>query len=141
MPELHIKGGTLEDSLLSYLEPFAMLWSCDLQPIEDGYLLLPEVMLRKYGIFIFAIEEGFKVCREEDATSWEDFLLMKLVHELAERWKGTLYFAGEGEPLEVAPQKFATFDDYVHTVLEFEDELVRDMKKYWLYTHQRRALR
>jgi hypothetical protein len=145
MPELHLQLKQVTPDFQRLMEPyvehFAEQWACDIQQIEDGYLLLPEVMMRKHGIFIFFMDEGCKVCREEDATSWEDFLLMKLAHLLADRYKATLRIDGEGEPLEVAPDHYATFDHYVETVLERYDDVVKDMKKYWLYTHRNRSLR
>ncbi|MDB5055190.1 MAG: hypothetical protein JWM44_3240 [Bacilli bacterium] len=145
MAELHIQmkqtTESAEAQFLLFIEHFAEQWACDLQPVADGYLLLPEVMMRKHGIFVFFTEDGCKVCREEDATTWEDFLLMKLAHLLAERCKGVLRIDGEGEPLQVAPDHFATFDHYVETVLENYDDVVKDMKKYWLYTHRNRSFR
>ena len=145
MPELHLQLKQATPDFQQQIEPdlqqFAEMWACDIQPIDDGYLLLPEVMMRKHGIFVFFIEEGCKVCREEDATSWEDFLLMNLAHTLAERYNANLLIDGEGKPLEVAPDHFATFDHYVETVLERYDDVVKDMKKYWLYTHRNRSFR
>jgi hypothetical protein len=146
MPELHLHlKHSAETSFPELVEPFlahfAEQWFSDLQPIADGFVLLPEVMMRKYGIFILFIDGGCKICREDDATSWEDFLMMNLAHTLAERYKGTLQIDGEGEPLEIAPEHYATFDNYVETVVERYDDVVRDMKKYWLYTHRNRSLR
>jgi hypothetical protein len=145
MAELHLqlKQATphFQQLIEPFVEHFAEQWACDIQRIEEGFLLLPEVMMRKHGIFIFFMEAGCKICREEDATSWEDFLLMKLSHTLADRYEAALTIEGEGEPLEVAPDNYATFDHYVETVLERYDDVVKDMKKYWLYTHRNRSLR
>jgi hypothetical protein len=145
MPELHIQLQQVIPDFQEVIEPFlihfAEQWACHVQPIEDGFRLLPEVMMRKHGIFIFIMEQGCKVCREEDATSWEDFLLMKLSHSLANRHQAVLRLDGEGEPMVVSPDDFATFDHYVETVLEQYDDVVKDMKKYWLYTHRNRSLR
>jgi hypothetical protein len=145
MPELHLQLKQAIPDFQQQIEPdlqqFAEQWVCDIQPIDDGYLLLPEVMMRKHGIFVFFMDEGCKVCREEDATSWEDFLLMNLAHTLADRHNATLKIDGEGKSLEVAPDHYATFDHYVETVLERYDDVVKDMKKYWLYTHRNRSLR
>jgi hypothetical protein len=145
MPELHLQLKQAIPDFQQQIEPdllqFAEHWVCDIQPIDDGYLLLPEVMMRKHGIFVFFMEEGCKVCREEDATSWEDFLLMNLAHTLADRHNAILKIDGEGKSLEVAPDHYATFDHYVETVLERYDDVVKDMKKYWLYTHRNRSLR
>jgi hypothetical protein len=146
MPELHLQlkqtaEASFPELVELFLVHFAEQWFCDLQPVEDGFVLLPEVMMRKYGIFILFIDEGCKICREDDATSWEDFLMMKLAHTLAERYKGTLRIDGEGEPLEIEPDHYATFDHYVEKVVERYDDVVKDMKKYWLYTHRNRSLR
>ncbi|RAV20236.1 hypothetical protein [Paenibacillus contaminans] len=141
MPELHIRNQAAHVLLEPFLQEFAKTWECELVPLEDRYVLYPEVMLRKHGLFLFKLADGYKVCREEDATTWEDFLLMRLAHLLADRGRGRLQLNGEGEPLEVEPHRFATFDDYVDKVLEYEDDLVRDMKKYWIYAHRKRSIR
>ena len=141
MPELHIRNNAAHVLLEPFLQEFAEMWACELMPLEDRHVLLPEVMLRKHGLFVFKLADGYKVCREEDATTWEDFLLMRLAHLLADRGRGTLQLNGEGKPLEVEPHRFETFDDYVEKVLEFEDDLVRDMKKYWIYAHRKRTIR
>lgn len=145
MPELHLRLKHLtpgfQQTIEPFLEEFSRTWLCDLQSIDDGYLLLPEVMMRKHGIFLFLLEEGCRVCREEDATTWEDFLLMNLAHNLAEELNATIRLDGDGKSLEVAPDDYATFDHYVETVLERYDDVVKDMKKYWLYTHRNRSIR
>lgn len=143
MPELHIrmKDGGLLPPVESALETFAESFALEIAPVEAGYLLLPDVMLRKYGIFLFPMERGYRVCREEDATSWEDFLMMHLAHHLSDQFGAELYVEDRDEIIEVAPHKFATFDHYVETVVEKDNELVRDMKKYWLYAHRKRSLR
>lgn len=79
--------------------------------------------------------------REEDATTWEDFLLMKLAHTAAQEFGAELTFGEENIPMAVEPGRFETFEHYVDKVLEFEDELVKEMKKVWIYNHRKRALR
>ena len=131
-------------------------WGCELIPTgemlvppfggKEGWLLLPEILYRLQGILL-ACQQGptgapeLMVAREEDATTWEDFLLMKLAHNLAYRLQGQL-FLGEGtEPLPVEPERFATFEAYVDRVLEAEDDLVKEIKKTWIYAHRKRAIR
>lgn len=131
-------------------------WDCELIPTgemlvppfggKEGWLLLPEILYRLQGILL-ACQQGptgapeLMVAREEDATTWEDFLLMKLAHNLAYRLQGQL-FLGEGtEPLPVEPERFATFEAYVDRVLEAEDDLVKEIKKTWIYAHRKRAIR
>lgn len=141
MPELHIRMKQAPPRIDADLVAFAEQQDCDLEPLEAGFLLLPDVMLRKYGVFVFPADGGWKVCREEDATTWEDYLLMKLAHTLADKYEGAIYVSGQEQRLETAPENFATFDHYVETVVAFEQDLVKEMKKYWLYAHRKRALR
>ncbi|RAU92265.1 hypothetical protein [Paenibacillus sp. YN15] len=135
-------------------------WGCELVPTgemlvppfggKEGWLLLPDIMHRLQGILL-ACRQGpagvpeLLVAREEEATTWEDFLLMKLAHTLAYRLKGQLFFGEEmgeeTEPLPVEPERFATFEAYVDRVLEAEDDLVKEIKKAWIYAHRKRAIR
>lgn len=140
MPELHVRRQVLDLPVEPLLADFAEEWDCELERVEAGYLLLPEIMLRRYGIFIFPMDNGWRICREEEATTWEDFLLMQLTHRLAAECGGTILFEGE-RPLPVAPHKFATFDQYVETVLEKVADPVKDIKRQWLFTHRKRSVR
>jgi hypothetical protein len=141
MAEIHIhlnqKNINIEQDLLQ----FASEWDCELQPIESGYILFPPIMLRKYGIFFFSADYGWKAAREEDATSWEDFLFAKLAHELGASFEGTLYYEDGVTPKMPEPHKFATFDHYVETILEHTPGIVKETKRVWLYSHQKRSVR
>ncbi|MNP24865.1 hypothetical protein D3C76_1176450 [compost metagenome] len=113
---------------------------------KEGWLLLPDIMLRLQGILLACQQSPAGVpelllAREEDATTWEDFLLMKLAHTLAHQLKGQLFFGEVAEPLPVEPERFATFEAYVDRVLEAEDDLVKEIKKTWIYAHRKRAIR
>lgn len=151
----HAEALTLAAALPATRE-IAGQWGCELIPTgemlvppfggKEGWLLLPDIMQRLQGVLL-ACQSGpdevpeLVVAREEDATTWEDFLLMKLAHTLADRLKGRL-FVGEGtEPLHVEPERFVTFDTYVERVLEAEDDLVKEIKKAWIYAHRKRAVR
>lgn len=131
-------------------------WGCELIPTgemlvppfggKSGWLLLPEILFRLQGILL-ACQPGpgetpeLIIAREEDATTWEDFLLMKLAHTLAYHLQGQLFLGDGTEPLAVEPERFATFDSYVERVLEAEDDLVKEIKKTWIYAHRKRAIR
>lgn len=141
MPELHIHMKALILPIEPIVEDFAVEWNCELQPLESGYLLLPEIMMRKYGVFIFPMDQGWRICREEDATTWEDFLFVNLAHRVAAEFGGTLLLEGYEEPISVNPAKFMTFDHYVEAVVEKEDNLVKDMKRHWIYVHRSRSVR
>ncbi len=146
VPELHLAPHRAEAASAAAMEAavtaFAAANECELLPAADGFVLLPEVMQRKHGVFVFPLAGGgVKVCREEDATTWEDYLMVKLAHELAAEWGGELRLDGEGEPFDVSPASFATFDHYVETVLAFDDDLVKQMKRTWIYAHRKRFIR
>ena len=140
MPELHIHRQILDLPVEPFIADFALAWNCEWHPIESGYLLLPEIILRKYGVFIFPMEEGWRICREDDATTWEDYLFMLFTHQLAAECGGRILYEGE-RPLPVAPHKFATFEAYVETVLERVPEVLKDVKRQWIYNHRKRAVR
>ncbi len=144
MSEIHIHLRGQAVPLPSVLAEYAAEWDCELIPIEvprPGYRLLPEIMLRKYGVFVFPADYGLNIAREEDATTWEDYLQVKLAHLLAARFDGILHYDGDLQPVPVTPDNFETFDHYVETVVGQEEPLVREAKKYWIYAHRKRALR
>lgn len=143
------------DAVRPILTRIAEEWGCELIPSMEmlfppfggkpGLLVLPEIIFRKMGILV-ASETGpggmaITVEREEDATTWEDFLVMKLAHTVAHEFGAKLYYEEHPEPMGVEPERFATFEHYVETVLENEDDLVREMKRVWMYTHRKRAVR
>lgn len=146
-------------SALPIVNAIAREWNCELIPTREmlippfngkqGFLLLPEIMQRLQGILIaensgapeLGTTDELTVERDEEATTWEDFLLMKVAHTLAAELDAQLYYNEGLEPIEIAQEDFATFEHYVDRVLEFEDDLVREMKKAWIYAHKKRAVR
>lgn len=128
-------------------------WGCEYVRSEEmlfppfggkpGLLLLPELMFRKQGILITTIPGTghLTIEREEEATTWEDFLMMKLAHTLAGQLQAELYYGDDSEPMLVEPHRFETFEHYVDKVLEHEEDVVKEMKRVWIYTHRKRAVR
>lgn len=141
---------------LPAVREIAAEWDCELIPTgemlvppfggREGWLILPEIMLRLQGILL-ACQPGpegapeLVLAREEEATTWEDFLLMKLAHTLARQLAAQLFLEDGNDPLPIEPERFVTFEDYVERVLEAEDDLVKEIKKAWIYAHRKRAVR
>lgn len=125
------------------LQRIAEEWNADVQQVPEGYILLPEYMMRIHGVHITEEPGGWRFGREADATTWEDFLLMHITHRLAAdhgmlleyEWKGIMRF------IEPTPDVFHSFDAYAEKVLAKEEGLVRDMKKNWIYAHRTRYVR
>ncbi|MBP1156403.1 MULTISPECIES: hypothetical protein [unclassified Paenibacillus] len=125
------------------LQRIAEEWNAVVQQVPEGYILLPEYMMRIHGIQIAEEPGGWRFERDANATTWEDFLLMHITHRLAANyglllefeWKGTMRF------IEPTPHEFHTFDAYAEKVLAKEEGLVRDMKKNWIYAHRTRYVR
>ncbi|UUZ85384.1 hypothetical protein LJK88_18620 [Paenibacillus sp. P26] len=117
-------------------------WNAEVERVPEGYLFLPEYMMRIHGIGIDEEDQGWRLWREAEATTWEDFLLMHMAHRLAFKHGLLLELeaAGSTRLLEPAPERFATFDHYADQVLAKEEGLVRDIKKNWVYSHRRRSL-
>lgn len=149
------------DSARPVIRRIAETWGCELLPSQEmlfppfqgkpGLLVLPEVIFRKQGILVASnpaantpertAPGALTVERDEDATTWEDFLLMKLAHTLAYELGAELFYEDDTEPMPVEPQRFETFEHYVDKVLEFEEDLVKEMKRVWIYAHRKRAVR
>lgn len=153
-----LQGGAVRvtpsmSAVLQTTQPIAAAWGCELIRSEEmlfppfggkpGLLLLPEIIFRKQGVLLAVNPEAGEITveREEEATTWEDFLLMKVAHNLAQQHGGVLLYEDNPEPLAVEPERFATFEHYVDKVLESEDELVKEMKRVWIYAHRKRAVR
>ncbi|UUZ96254.1 hypothetical protein LJK87_19190 [Paenibacillus sp. P25] len=58
-------------------------WNAEVERVPEGYLFLPEYMMRIHGIGIDEEDQGWRLWREAEATTWEDFLLMHMAHRLA----------------------------------------------------------
>ncbi len=142
MPEFHIHTEEKADILIeSLLKGFSIEVESDMTMIEEGYKLMPEYMMRFHGVFLFFRNYGFMVAREEEATSWEDYLFVKLAHYLTAELNGLLHFGEAISPMDATPEKFASFDHYVETAVENEKGMFKQTKKHWLYTHRKRTLR
>jgi hypothetical protein len=139
MVEIHLQLGDSIESIEADLQQYAADTECELQKTGEGYKLLPDYIYRVHGIDIYVSELGWTLAREEvDATSWEDYLFVKLAHDLAAKYNGNLYFGESKAEITVTPHKFETFDHYVETVLERETGLFKESKKHWLYAHKKR---
>jgi len=120
-------------------------WDCTLRDIPSGYLILPDNIMRWHGIFAVREDGGWRFYREQEATTWEDFLLMHCTHYLADKYGVNLYYPnidGEwGTEISPEPQQFADFDLYVDRVVRNAEGLVKEMKKKWIYDHRKKHLR
>ncbi|TVY09036.1 hypothetical protein [Paenibacillus cremeus] len=136
-----LSSSTIE--MADELQRFAEEWNASVQPVPEGFLFLPDYLMRIHGIHIEQEERGWRFWREADATTWEDFLLMHLTHRLADNHGLLLEYEAQGTMrlMEPVPHQFATFDLYAERVLAKESGLVRDMKKNWIYTHRKRFVR
>jgi hypothetical protein len=123
------------------LEEIAADWELMLMPIEKGcYRLMPDIILGIHGVWCNEENDVWHFWREDDATTWEDFLLMHITHRLAAQHGSLLYYDyGHTEKI-IEPElyAFANFDTYAEFVVRKESGLVRDIKKNWMYTHQKR---
>lgn len=140
MPDFRVHFSN-EKKVEAELEIFAVSVECELEKTDYGFHLMPEYMLRIHGIFIIHKDYGWMIAREEDATSWEDYLFVKLAHHLTALFNGMLIFGESISPMNASPEKFETFDHYAATVVEKEEGMFKETKKHWLYTHRKRTLR
>lgn len=115
-------------------------WNVTLRSIPEGYLLQPEYLLSIHGITIEQTSTEWRFSREADATTWEDFLLMHITHQLAAKMTLLLQYESSNgiRFVEPTPEHFLTFDHYADRVLAGTEGLVRDMKKNWIYAHRKR---
>lgn len=140
MPDFRIQLSD-ENKIEAELQSFAGGIACELEKTDDGFRLMPEYMMRIHGIFIITQDYGWMIAREEEATSWEDYLFVKLAHHLTAEFNGMLFFGESIAPMDASPEKFETFDHYASTVVEREEGMFKETKKHWLYTHRKRTLR
>ncbi len=124
-----------------FIGQYAENLQCEAKPFEAGLLLLPEYMKRIYGIFALPQQNGWQLSREYEATTWEDYLLVKLAHNLAAQFGGMIFLGSSLQPLSLEPERFESFDSYAETVLGDAQGLLRQTKKTWIYAHQNRVLR
>lgn len=141
MPEIRVKMAAEAEEVTRFLEQFAERWECSIGSYEGGQLVLPPYMLRKHGILFMPESYGWSGSREDDATTWEDYLLVRAVHELADLHGGEIYYGGRETPVPPEPDRFVTFDDYVEFVLENVPGILKETKKMWMYSHQKRSVR
>jgi hypothetical protein len=142
LPDFRIHLSDESDRMIeAELESFTREIECEIEKTDYGFRLMPEYMLRIHGIFMISAEYGWMIAREEEATSWEDYLFVKLAHYLTARLNGMLFFGESIAPMDAAPEKFETFDHYVATAVEKEEGMFKETKKHWLYTHRKRTLR
>lgn len=141
MPALLLSGKPIP--MPEELRLIAEEWNAEVAEVPEGYLILPEYMMRIHGIRVEEEAGGWRFLREADATTWEDFLLLHMTHRIASKHGLLLELEGvrAARLLEPAPELFTTFDLYVEQVLAKEDGLVRDIKKNWIYSHRRRSVR
>jgi hypothetical protein len=132
------------------LYEMAKIWSLEVtrfnavQPLQnDSYHLMPEYMLGIHGITCELFEGKWRFSRDHEATSWEDFLLMHLTHQLAAKHASLLQYgeALDASLVEPAPEIFATFAHYADYVTRKETGIMKDIKVKWLYTHRKRFIR
>lgn len=137
---LSIKNLDIEPELQKIAERFKL---SVLHPEAGTYRLMPEYMLGIDGIWCEVDERAWSFWRESGATTWEDFLLMHITHHLATQHGALLtYDWGKSEEILVPDDDaFATFDTYAEYVTRNEEGFVKDMKKNWLYSHQKRFFR
>lgn len=142
MPEIHLHiTDCNEVSVNNELCSFAAELNCELEVAYGMTRLMPEYMLRVHGVRLELQDYGWLLIREDEATSWEDYLFVKLAHHLASVFGGVLYYGDSAVPVVANTDKFETFDHYVDTVLERSEGMFKETKKHWLYTHQKRTLR
>lgn len=138
--KLQLKPEILRDEL----EQLSEEWQLDLIQITPTlFRMQPAVHLTIHGITCEQHDELWGFSRDEEATAWEDFLLMHVTHRIADEHGLLLYyeFTNSGKFVEPTIQHFLSFDDYANYVVRNEQGLVRDMKKKWLYDHQKRFIR
>jgi hypothetical protein len=132
------------DTMLLELEHLADEWQLQhIQREEMLIQLLPAYPLGIHGIACERADQEWSFSRDEDATSWEDFLLMHITHRIADTYGLLLHyqFAKHGKYVESTFQHFSTFDHYANYVVRNDQGIVRDIKRKWLYDHQKRFMR
>ncbi len=118
----------------------------DLTIVKSGEYSCQLIPVHHLGVYGITCErEGHEWCfsRDEDATSWEDFLLMHMTHRIADHHGLLLYyqFRNNGKFVEPTLAHFASFDLYVEYVVRNHQGMMKDMKKKWLYAHKKRFIR
>ena len=141
MPDITVVMKANPSEVEQYIKLFAIRFECSISEYEDGQLLLPPYMLRKHGLLFMPSADAWIVSREDDATTWEDYLLVLSAHELGEQFGGVIYYGNRKTPVEPDSAQFATFDQYVEFVLDVTPGILKETKKMWMYSHQKRSVR
>jgi hypothetical protein len=141
MPMIVLSGAAIP--MEQELGELALEWNCEVQRTTEGYLFLPEYMMRIHGINFDLDGKQWKCWRDAEATSWEDFLLMHITHRIGDKYGLLLQyeFSRSTRLVESRIDLFATFDTYVEQVLAKENDIVKDIKKNWMYAHRSRNVR
>jgi hypothetical protein len=143
MPTIVLSGA--EIPMEQELGELALEWNCEMRRTPEGYLFLPEYMMRIHGINFDLDVDGkrWECWRDAEATSWEDFLLMHITHYIGDKYGLLLEYEFSRSTRLVEPRidLFTTFDTYVEQVVAKEDGVVKDIKKNWMYAHRSRNVR
>lgn len=137
--DMYVDAGA--ETVPERLQAFAEQWECELEQRDGAYVLLPPFMLRMHGIRFERDDHGWLCEREDDATTWEDYLMVRFAHETAAALSGHLRYGGRERQIVPEPDSFATFDLYVETVLAGSPSIVKETKKMWMYSHRKRSMR